>query len=245
MVLRNSLSVAKGFPWDVLAGAPEYEGLGYSRLTTEVTKGRFRLFQNMAVSRFATENDLGRAMAHLAQRRAGSSTPVSMMHVDDLRLLISLDGSAPQSAHMFYELRSLGYSLAVGWRCEPLASGDATIYGALLDAAGGDDAAMADEELASFRTWRRASKVMWVSELLRADGRTLRSRFDRDLQRRARNCEVDALRLCMVAFGHGRTRPARRRRVGIPKPALWTVLGVGELLWRDNAVCVSDHVNER
>ena len=77
----------------------------------------------MAVSRFATENDLGRAMTHLAQRWAGSSTPVNMMHVGDLRLLLPLDGSAPQSAHMFYELRSLGYSLAVGWRCEPLAYG--------------------------------------------------------------------------------------------------------------------------
>ena len=131
----------------------------------------------------------------------------------------------------------MGYLLAVGWRCEPLACGDATIYDALLDVAGGDDASMTDEELASFQTWRRAAKVMWVSELLRADGRTLRARFDRDLQRRARNCEVEALRLCMVAFGHGRTRPARRRRVGIPKPALWTVLEVGELLWRDNAVC--------
>jgi len=42
-VLRNSLSVAKGFPWDVLAGAPEYEGLSYRRLTTEVAKGRLRL----------------------------------------------------------------------------------------------------------------------------------------------------------------------------------------------------------
>ena len=30
VVLRNSLSVAKGFPWDVLAGSPEYEGLGYT-----------------------------------------------------------------------------------------------------------------------------------------------------------------------------------------------------------------------
>ena len=65
----------------------------------------------------------------------------------------------------------------------------------------------------------------------------MRTRFDRDLQQRARNCEVEALRLCMVAFGHGRTRPARRRRVGIPKPALWTVLEVGKLLWRANAVC--------
>ena len=144
----------------------------------------------MAVRRFATENDLSRTMTHLARRWAGSSTSVSMMHVDDLRLLLPLDGSVPQSAHMFYELRSLGYSLAVGWRCEPLACSDATIYDALLDAAGDDDAPMTDEELVSFQTWQRAAKVMWVSELLRADGRTVRARFDRDLQRRARNCEV-------------------------------------------------------
>ena len=128
-------------------------------------------------------------------------------------------GSAPQLAHMFYELRSLGYSLAVGWRCEPLACGDAAIYGSLLDAAGGDGASMADEKQVSFQTLRRAAKVMSVSELLRADGGTLRTRFDRDLPRRARNCKVEALRLCMVAFGHGRTRPARRRRVGITTQA--------------------------
>jgi hypothetical protein len=67
VVLRNSLSVARGFPWGVLAGATEYGGLGYSRLSTEVTKSRLRLFQNMATSRFASENDLGRAMAHLAR----------------------------------------------------------------------------------------------------------------------------------------------------------------------------------
>ena len=48
VTLSNSLSVAKGFPWDVLAGSPEYEGLGYSRLTTEVTKGRLRLYSSLS-----------------------------------------------------------------------------------------------------------------------------------------------------------------------------------------------------
>ena len=49
-----------------------------------------------------------------------------------------------------------------------------------------DDASMPDEELASFQVWRRAAKAMWVSKLFRADGRTFRTRFDRDLQRRAK-----------------------------------------------------------
>ena len=50
-----------------------------------------------------------------------------------------------------------------------------------------DDASMPDEELASFQVWCRAAKAMWVSELLRADGgRTFRTRFDSDLQRRAK-----------------------------------------------------------
>ena len=72
----------EGFPWDVLAGSPDYEGLGYSRLATEITKTRLRLFQSMTVSSFASENDLGRAMSHTAQRWCGASTPVSMMHAD-------------------------------------------------------------------------------------------------------------------------------------------------------------------
>ena len=78
VVLRNSLSVAKGLPWYVLAGSPEYEYLGYSRLTTEVTKGRLRLFQSMAVSKFATENDLGRAMTPAATCCGGVTVVTSV-----------------------------------------------------------------------------------------------------------------------------------------------------------------------
>ena len=54
-----------------------------------------------------------------------------------------------------------------------------------------DDASMPEEELASFPVWRRAAKAMWVSEILRADGRTFRTRFDRDLQRRAKKKNDD------------------------------------------------------
>ena len=135
-MLRHSMSVAQGSTWGVLAGAAEYDGLGANRLTTKVTKTRLRLFQSLTVSRFASENELSLAMVCLAQRWCGASTPVNMLHSKDLRLLLPLNDEAPQAAHMFHELRSLGYSLAAGWRCEPMADGDATVYGARQVGAG-------------------------------------------------------------------------------------------------------------
>ena len=76
------------------------------------------------------------------------------MHVDDLRLLLPLGGLAPRSAHMFYELRSLGYHSRWAGVASPWpAVTRRTIYDALLDAAGGDDASMTDEELASFQVY--------------------------------------------------------------------------------------------
>ena len=82
-----------------------------------------------------------------------------------------------------------------------------------------------------FQWWRRGLGIIWTSALLRADGRTLRIRFAADLMRRARNCEADALRLCNIASGRGRTSPEPRSRVGLPLPAAWEVIGVGEFLW--------------
>jgi hypothetical protein len=237
-MLRSAMSVARGYPWDVMAGAPEYEGSGYSRLATEVTKIRLRLFQSMCVSRFVSENNLGRAMTYLAQRWSGASTPVSMLHANDLRLLLPLNRSAPQAAHMFTSSGSLGYFLAVGWRCEPPAWGGAAIYGMMLGATGGDDTGLSDGQLASFQQWWRAARVMWVSELLQADWRTLPVKFHDELLRRAQNLEVEAIRLCTVAYGHGRTTPSHRRRIGLPTCAAWGELGVGGMVWRENAVCV-------
>ena len=165
--------------------------------------------------------------------------PVSMLYTGDLRLLLPLNGAAPRAAHMFYELRSMGYFLVTGWRCEPPARGDATIYyGMLLGAAGGADTGPSDDQLASFQTWRRAARVMWVSELLQADGRTMRVKFHDALLRRAQNLEVEAMRLCTVAYGHGRTTPGARRRVGLPTCAAWGELGIGGMLWREGTVLV-------
>ena len=192
----------------------------------------------MCVSRFASENDLGRAMTYLAQRWCGASTPVNMLRVNDLRLLLPLNGAAPQTTHMFYELRSQGYFLAIGWRCEPPARGDATIYDMVVGAAGGDDTGLSDDQLASFQKWRRTARVMWVSKLLQAGGRTQRAKFHGELLRRAQNLEVEAMRLCTVAYGHGRTAPGHRRRVGLPTCAAWDARGVGDMVWREGAVCV-------
>ena len=127
-MLRRSLSVAQGFPWEVISGSLEYDGLGVNRLSTEVTKARLRLFQAMMASRFDTENGMAMAIVRLSQRWCGASTPVNMLHAGDLKLFHPLDSSAPQAARMFYELRSLGYSLVMGWVNEPYAAGDATIH---------------------------------------------------------------------------------------------------------------------
>ena len=79
-MLRSSMSVAKEFPWGVLAGSADYEGLSASGLATEVTKTRLRMFhQAMAVSRFTSENDMAKAMLYVAQRWYGASTPINML----------------------------------------------------------------------------------------------------------------------------------------------------------------------
>ena len=81
---------------------------------------------------------------------------------------------------------------------------------------------------------------MWVSELLQADRRTLWVKFHGELLRPAQNLEVKAMRLCAVAYGHGhgRTAPGHRRKIGLLTCAAWGELGVGGMVWRENAVCV-------
>ena len=46
-MFRRSIGVTQGFPWEVLSGSPEFDGLGALRLTTEVTKARLRQFQSL------------------------------------------------------------------------------------------------------------------------------------------------------------------------------------------------------
>ena len=59
------------------------------------------------------------AMVSLEQRWCGSSTPVNMLSTDELHLLEPLDATAPLAAHMFHELRRLGYKVVVGWVVRP------------------------------------------------------------------------------------------------------------------------------
>ena len=49
-IIRQSLGVARGFPWNVPAGSLEYGGLGALQLATEVTKARLRQFQSIITS---------------------------------------------------------------------------------------------------------------------------------------------------------------------------------------------------
>ena len=125
-----------------------------------------------------------------------------MLSTDELHLLEPLDTAAPQAAHMFHELRKLGYKAAVGWVVRPPAAGDETIYGAYMREAGATG--RTEAAIARLQRWRREHNVMWVSELFRTDGITLRDRFTTNLAAREQWCEPDAIRLCDIAFGRGR-----------------------------------------
>ena len=78
------------------------------------------------------------------------------------------------------------------------------------------------DRVASLQRWRRRENVMWVSELLRADGRTLRARFGKRLRQKVDNLEDDSMRLSSsIAFGTGLKEPAMTPRVGFMTRAAW------------------------
>ena len=234
-MLRRSMGVAQGFPWEVLSGSPEFDGLGALRLTTEVAKARLRQFQSLVSSTYDSETSLVMGVLQMAQRRGGLSHPVNMMDTKHLRLLQPIDSTAPQAVHLIAELRELGYKLTVGWVSRPYAKFGISIVDRYLAAAG--DAGRDDADVAALQQWRRRHDVMWVSELLRVDGRTLKHRFGHDLQRRVGNCEDDALRLCSIAFGSGLKSPSVRPRVGRVFRAAWDGVRAGDYIWHGGVLC--------
>ena len=129
----------------------------------------------------------------------------------------------------------MGYKLAVGWVSRPYAESDISIVDCYLAAAG--DTGRDDADVAALQQWRRRHDAMWVSELLRADGRTLKHRFGHDLQRRIDNCEDEALRLCSIAFGSGLKSPSVRPRVGRVLRAAWGGVRAGDYIWHCGVLC--------
>ena len=212
----------------MLSGSPEFDGRGALRLTTEVTKARLRQFQSMISSTCDSETSLAMGMLWMAQRWGGLSHPVSMMNTSQLRLLQPADSTAPQAVHLIAELRELGYKLTVGWVSRRCAESDISIVDCYLAAAG--DTGRDDTDVAALQQWRRRYDVMWASELLRADGRTLKNSFGSDLQRYVDNCEDDALRLCSIAFGSGPKSPSVRPRVGRMLRAAWDGVRKGDYI---------------
>ena len=133
------------------------------------------------------------------------------------------------------ELRCLGYKLAVGWTNRPLALGDMTILDTYISAVG--EVKRTADQIASLQRWRRRENFMWVSGLLRADGRTLRARFGKRLRQKVDNLEDDSMRLSSIAFGTGLTEPAVAPRVGFMTRAAWGRVREGEFIWHDGTVC--------
>ena len=176
-----------------------------------------------------SETCLGMEMLRMAQRWCGASHPVNMTNTNQARLLHPVDSTAQQAVHLIAELRELGYKLAVGWVSKPCAESDVSIFDCYLSAAG--DTGRADSDVVALQRWRRRHGAMWVSELLRADGRTLRNRFSDGLQRRIDNCEADALRICSVTFGSGLKSPSVRPRVGRMVRTAWGCVREGNYIW--------------
>ena len=225
LMLRHSLSCDASFPWDVLTGAEEQDGMGAVRLATEVTKARLRHCQAIATSPTAGENVMVLALARSAQRWVGSRQPVNVLPKDLVPLFEPLDSTAPAGAHLFGELRRAGYLLGIDWSHKQPALNDVTI----LEAA----AAKRGRQLTELQQWRRGHGVLWVSELLRVDGRTPRRRYSAQL--RAASGEEEA-RLRRVLFGPGRLEAGPARRVGLPTLEAWTAVRTGDWLWVDSVL---------
>ena len=114
LMLRHSLSCDASFPWDVLTGAEDQDGLGAVRLATEVKKTRLRHCQAMATSPTAGENIIVLALMRSAQRWVGSRQPANVLSRDKVPLFEPLDSTAPAGAHLLGELRRAGYMMVVG-----------------------------------------------------------------------------------------------------------------------------------
>ena len=104
-----------------------------------------------------------------------------------------------------------------------------------ISAAG--DAKRTADQVASLQRWRRRENVMWASELLRADGRTLRARFGKHLRQKVGSLEDDSMRLSSIVFGTGLKEPAMAPRVGFMTRAAWDRVREGEYIWHDDTAC--------
>ena len=152
LMLRYSLSCDASFPWDVLTGAEEQDGLGAVRLATEVTKARLRHCQAIATSPTAGENVMVLALVRSAQRWAGSRQPVNVMPQGQASLFEPLDSTAPAGAHLIGELRRAGYLLGVDWSHKQPSVDGLTV----LEAA----AAKPGRQLKELQSWRRGHAVL-------------------------------------------------------------------------------------
>jgi hypothetical protein len=123
------------------------------------------------------------------------------------------------------ELRRAGYLLGVDWSHKQPAIRDVTI----LEAA----AAKRGRQVKELQEWRRGNGVLWVGELLRADGRTPRRRYSEQLRAAS---GADEARLRRVLFGPGRSEAGPARRVGPTALEAWSTVRAGDWLWVGSAL---------
>ena len=88
---------------------------------------------------------------------------------------------------------------------------------------------MRGRKLTELPEWRRGHGVLWVSELLRADGRTPRRRYSAALRAAS---GADEARLRRILFGPGRSEAGPARRATLEA---WTTIRVGDWIWRGSS----------
>ena len=207
--LRHSMQVAATTSWAVIAGDEKRGGMGAQRLEDVVMCTRAQHLAQM--TRFGTDSERAVMRAALWQAWVyfGERTPpteLSRKQAGDLKI----DGAAPWAAVALHQLAINGYKLrGVDWGDKAAANDVPLRHAVPADSA---------TQLQLVDEWRRARGILWLSQMLRADGRTLRARYQRDVAEARAESGKLAEWMKRLFPEHGRSRVA----VGhLLKPAIW------------------------
>ena len=166
------------------------------RLDTVVLQARLSHILN--VLRYGTTREKGIIASDMwqAQIWAGTSTPITQIDKPTAKALAKNMTGAPWTAVVMVQAAGLGYRIRGGPAHEPPFSNDKAIM-EVVD--------MDENERSELQTWRRARGLLWVGQLLRPAGRSVRGRWCQEVWEITKS--VGPLQVVMSRiFEAGRTR---------------------------------------